>query len=229
MLYSGKDNCVNRELIAIHPSLLCSMQWMELETQPRLPGSMVAHNPTSFLLATATSGDLSWRRAKFCHWGRWRENVMPLAQCWWGWTWKTVSTPPPPAQFKGDVKESNRSHGGLWRWLGMGTDVLQDVLVCPAQEGHSMEFFCLLSCVPPCSKNGHTCRALFTHPQCHLHLLLLHSVVHQDQCSPSSSSIRAHSGPTAGPPFRSSLRVLALLPSLPQATAALRLQSHQQA
>lgn len=23
----------------------------------------------------------------------------------------------------------------------MGTDVLQDVLVCPAQEGHSMEFF----------------------------------------------------------------------------------------
>lgn len=119
-----------------------------------------------------------------------------------------------------------------WRAL----KVVRDGDRCPARcaclsstGGALYGVFCLLSCVPPCSKNGHTCRALFTHPQCHLHLLLLHSVVHQDQCSPSSSSIRAHSGPTAGSPFSSSLRVLALLPSLPQATAALRLQSHQQA
>lgn len=68
-------------------------------------------------------------------------------------------------------------------------------------------FFCLLSHVPPRSQKGHTCRATSTHPQCLLHLLLLHSIIHQDHCGLSSRSIQSHSRPIAGPPFRSSFQV----------------------
>lgn len=96
----------------------------------------------------------------------------------------------------------------------MGTDVLQresgelgPPFVCPAQEGHSKEVFLpRLMCLHVHRRATLAEPPLPTHHHL-LHLLLLHSIIHQDRCGLSSRSIQSHSRPIAGAPFRSSFQV----------------------
>lgn len=80
-------------------------------------------------------------------WGRSRESMMLLVQCWWGWTWKTVSSLG-CSSSRGMWRNQTSPVDGCeddqgWGWMGCKENLqkLGPFLIYPAWEGDSKEYF----------------------------------------------------------------------------------------